>query len=117
MQHPKALVRVEPRRNVVWVARAVGVARPGLVQRGQEVRIDVLATTAAGVIKSLEDTTLAVDLGVNQVHAGLVVLELHVCPIDVLGFVEGLLDVENVGVEVVLHLLVGVVDQQLLKRI
>mmetsp|Transcript_18537 Transcript_18537/g.55887 ORF Transcript_18537/g.55887 Transcript_18537/m.55887 type:complete len:300 (-) Transcript_18537:1458-2357(-) len=55
--------------------------------------------------------------GLDEVHAQLVVLEVHVRPVDALAAVHLLLQLEQVPVELLLQALVGVVDAQLLEAV
>lgn len=86
-------------------------------QMRNELCIRLCPLESLHVIECNEHTWAALRLSLNEIEAGLVVVELYVGPVDAFTRVLILFDFEDVQVEVALQLLVGKVDEQLLKAV
>lgn len=98
-----------------------GILRHGLVLVGNVLLVHALGPIA---IATLGQATLVIEHGqdtnlgrLNGIETVLIVGKLDKGPLNVLGFVLGLLELENELVELLLQSLIGVVDTELFKRV
>lgn len=92
------------------------IVRPILIELGQETGVDV-SSTRENVVQGLEYPRSSRRSPVKQLDAREVVVEGYVRPVNAFALVLSLLDFEDVSIEVILQLFVGIVDEELLEAV